>query len=100
MNKLISLFLSLCISANAFCQKDSVFINQKPEPVLGKVLINFKKEKVDVKGAKDSPALSFNEIRRIGLANGGVYVGENIKSRTQLLLLLVEGKFSLLFNQK
>jgi outer membrane protein W len=101
MNKLISLFLSLCISANAFCQKDSVFINQNSEPVLGKVLINFKKEKVDVKDAKDSPAaLSFNEIRRIGLANGGVYVSENIKSRTQLLLLLVEGKFSLLFNQK
>ncbi|GGM98744.1 hypothetical protein GCM10010967_35800 [Dyadobacter beijingensis] len=82
------------------CQTDSVFLNQNPEPILGKVLINYKKGKVNVKGRDSSPAaFPFTEIRKIGLANGAVYLNENLKSESHLLLLLVEGKFSLLFNE-
>ena len=54
-----------------------------------------------MKGAKNGPAaFPFSEVRRIGLSNGGVYLSEDLKSQTQLLLLLVEGKYSLLFNEK
>ncbi|MGG7660989.1 hypothetical protein [Dyadobacter sp. BHUBP1] len=89
------------LSINALCQTDSVFLHENPEPVLGKVLINHKSGKASVKGAGHTTAtFLFNEIRRIGLGNGGTYISENLKSQVQLLLLLVEGKFSLLFNEK
>ncbi|OJV17521.1 MAG: hypothetical protein BGO21_13745 [Dyadobacter sp. 50-39] len=101
MVRLLLVALIAIVSHSAFSQSDSVFLNRNPKPVIGKVLINHKKAKVNVKGLKDSPvAFSFDEIHRIGLGNGGVYLNESLKSQSQLMLLLVEGKYSLLFSEK
>lgn len=93
MRKLILSILSVCISANAFCQTDSVYLNNNSGPILGRASINYKKEKVEVKTADRTPAsFPFHEVRKVSSSNGNVYVRQDIKSRTELLLLLSEGK--------
>nr|WP_295932251.1 hypothetical protein [uncultured Dyadobacter sp.] len=100
MTRILISCLSVFLSINAFCQTDSVFLNQNPEPVLGNILINYKKEKITIRNGRSNPAFAFHEIRRIGFENGAVYVSQNVRSETQLLLLLSEGKFSLLYSEK
>lgn len=96
---LLSIFAVL-LSINAFCQTDSLFLNSNPEPILGTVSINYKKEKISINQRKNKPVnYSFNEVRRVSLSNGEVYKSHQLKSQFKLLLVLSEGKFSLLRNE-
>lgn len=100
MARFLLSFFTLFFSINAFCQTDSVFLKQNPEPVLGGVSINYKKGKVTVRNGKNNPVFAFHEVQRIVSENGAVYVSQDIKYQTQLLLLLSEGKFGLLYSEK
>lgn len=100
MIRFFLLAFSIFLSVNVFSQSDSVFLNQNPDPLLGKASINYRKEKITVNDGKNNLTFTFNDVRRISYGNGLIFVNENIKSRRQLLMLLVEGKFSLFFNER
>lgn len=101
MTRLFLFAFIVLMSGSAFSQSDSIFLKQNSKPILGRVLIIYRKAKVNVNGSKDGAVtFPFGEIRRISLSNGGVYLSENLKSQPRLMLLLVEGKYSLLFSEK
>lgn len=101
MTRFLLIVLAILGQNAAFSQTDSLFLNSQSKPIVGKVFIQFKKNRAVVQKTNQGRAIfPFNDIQRISLANGEVYLTENIKSQMQPALLLVQGKYSLFFNEK
>lgn len=101
MFRLFIFALAVFWSTASFSQTDSLFLHHQAEPAIGKADLQFKKARVILQGPKaDQKIFSFDDIQRISLAGGEVYLMEQIKSQLQPLLLLVRGKYSLFFNEQ
>jgi hypothetical protein len=98
---LLNASLLLCITFCSFAQTDSVFLKNQRDPVLGTAVVHYKKNTVSIKNATAGGRrdLSFDEITSIKLGNGKYYVSQIVNSTPKLLILLVEGAYSLLYQE-
>jgi hypothetical protein len=95
------LYTALIITSyTAIAQTDSVFLKSQIEPITGKSSISYKKKQVAVRNVSGSRLISFGDIERIKTDNGRVYVTKVHGKDNELLLLLVKGHYSLLFNDQ
>ncbi|MCF2496474.1 hypothetical protein [Dyadobacter chenhuakuii] len=88
------------ISILSFAQIDSVFLKNQIKPVIGKAVPLYKQNAVSVNSGGKKQLISFADIVEIRNANGKYYVNKSAGTDNTLFVLLVEGPFSLLFNEK
>jgi hypothetical protein len=95
------LLTALCsgIALASFAQNDSIFLKSNADVLIGKVVVNLKKKNVVLKKGDDVRRIPFNDIAEVRSANGKFLVSRDIKAQTRLLVLIVKGKFSLLFSE-
>ncbi|WP_212568013.1 outer membrane beta-barrel protein [Dyadobacter psychrophilus] len=90
----------LFISYFSSAQNDSVFLKNQIKPVIGKAVLNYKKQDLYLKGLEGKRSIPFAEILEIKNGNGKYYVSKVAGKGSALFVLLVKGPFSLLFNEK
>jgi hypothetical protein len=96
---LLAILYTLLTSTISTAQSDSVFLKGSIKPLIGKVILNHKKQTISFTGKEGKRSISFAEVAEVKTAIGKNYSCRTLKEGTALIVLLVEGHYSLLFNE-
>jgi hypothetical protein len=96
---LLAILYTLLTSTISTAQSDSVFLKGSIKPLIGKVIFNHKKQTISFTGKEGKRSISFAEVAEVKTAIGKNYSSRTLKEGTALVVLLVKGHYSLLFNE-
>lgn len=101
MLKILPTIFSTVIYLSALAQNDTLFVKTQSNPIIGNVDIDYKKHTVKVKTAEKKPAsFQFGEVLSIRSDLGKYSVSRIVGDQPDLLVLMVQGKYSLLYQEK
>lgn len=88
------------VSFVSLAQRDTVFLRDQIKPVIGKAVLNYKRQTVSIKAQEGKRLIAFTDISEIKNENGKYYISKTAGKDNSLFVLLVKGSYSLLFNDK
>lgn len=101
MLKILPTIFSTVIYFSALAQNDTLFVKTQASPVIGNVFIDYKKHKLKVRTAdRKLTDFEFGEVLSLHSNLGKYSVSRVVNDQPELLVLLVDGKYSLLYQEK